>query len=303
MTLPDVTRLDLLRLLVLTITGVALLAIGTIAAGAPALEGQRLGLRGLKRQRALQTIPFWTTLEPLVRWLGARFAGLLSQKQRQELNKKLSLAGDFMGFLPEEVIGFSMLTGVMGSCIGLVLGFVSGMGNMILFAGILAGVAMPSMRISSTAAERMKEVSRRLPYAIDLLSLSMGAGLDFPGAVRQVVDKTGAANDPVVEEFTLILQSLQLGRTRRSALEAFAERVPVDGVIEFVGAMVQAEMRGNPVVEVLRIQAEVARRKRTVRAEESAAKAGMAMIGPLVLVFIAIMILIIAPIVMKVQLS
>jgi tight adherence protein C len=147
----------------------------------------------------------------------------------------------------------------------------------------------------------MKEVSRRLPYAIDLLSLSMGAGLDFPGAVRQVVDKSGTTNDPVVEEFTLILQSLQLGRTRRSALEAFAERVPVEGAVEFVGAMVQAELRGNPVVDVLRIQAEVARRKRTVRAEESAAKAGAAMMGPLVLVFLSIMILIIAPIVMKLQ--
>jgi tight adherence protein C len=131
----------------------------------------------------------------------------------------------------------------------------------------------------------------------------MGAGLDFPGAVRQVVEKSGTADDPVVEEFTLILHNLQLGRTRRSALEGFADRVPVPGVVEFVGAMVQAELRGNPVVEVLRIQAEVARRKRTVRAEEAAAKAGVAMMGPLVLVFLAIMILIVSPIVMKLQMG
>jgi len=70
-----------------------------------------------------------------------------------------------------------------------------------------------------------------------------------------------------------------------------------------VGAVVQAEMRGNPVVEVLRIQAEVSRRKRTVRAEEAASKAGVAMIGPLVLVFVCILMLIVAPIVMKLQAS
>jgi tight adherence protein C len=98
-----------------------------------------------------------------------------------------------------------------------------------------------------------------------------------------------------------MLQSLQLGRTRRQALEEFAARVPINSVIEFVGAVVQAEMRGNPVVEVLRIQAEVSRRQRSVRAEEAASKAGVAMIVPLVLVFVAILILIVAPIVMKLQ--
>jgi tight adherence protein C len=292
-----------MRLLLFVLTGLSLVIIGTIAAGAPPMEAKRLGLRGLKRQRALENIPIWASLEPLVRWLSARFAGLLSGEQRRSLNRKLALAGDFMGFLPEEVVGFSILTSLVGGAVGYFLGLISGMGNLILIVGFMVGAAMPFMRISSTAADRMKFVSRRLPSAIDLLSLSMGAGLDFPGAVRQVVDKTGAADDAVVEEFTLILQSLQLGRTRRAALGAFSERVPVDAVLEFTGAMIQAELRGNPVVEVLRIQAEVARRKRTVRAEESAAKAGAAMMGPLVLVFLAIMILIIAPIIMKIQLS
>ncbi len=147
----------------------------------------------------------------------------------------------------------------------------------------------------------MKDVNRRLPYAIDLLALAMGAGLDFPGAVKQVVEKSGRPDEPVVEEFSLMLQSLQLGSTRRQALEEFAERCPIDAVTEFVGAVVQAELRGNPVVDVLRVQAEVSRRRRSVRAEESATKAGVAMIGPLVLVFIAILILIVAPMVMKLQ--
>ncbi|HWA74339.1 MAG TPA: type II secretion system F family protein [Polyangiaceae bacterium] len=290
-----------LRLLALASTAVALMIIVHVAASAPAGEGKRLGLRGLKRQRALQSTPFWSTLEPIVRWIGARFSGLVSDAWRKDLNQKIALAGDFLGLLPEETIGLSIITGLGGLAIGAMAGYLSGMGNILIVGGTLIGFALPFMRISEAAAERMKNVDRRLPSAIDLLALAMGAGLDFPGSVRQVVEKSGSPEDPVVEEFTLILQSLQLGRTRSQALEEFAARVPVDSVVEFVGAVVQAELRGNPVVDVLRIQAEVSRRKRTVRAEEAAAKAGVAMIGPLVLVFLCILMLIIAPIVMKLQ--
>jgi tight adherence protein C len=292
-----------LRILALLTTAVALFIIVHVAASAPGGDGKRLGLRGLKRQRALQTAPFWTTLEPIVRWIGARCSGLISEESRKGMNQKISLAGDFLGLLPEEVVGLSVITAIGGLGVGALAGSLSGMGNILVIGGLLLGAAMPSMRISEAAAERMKRVDRRLPSAIDLLALAMGAGLDFPGSVRQVVEKSGAPDDPVVEEFTLILQSLQLGRTRSQALQEFAARVPADAVVEFVGAVVQAEMRGNPVVEVLRIQAEVSRRKRTVRAEEAAAKAGVAMIGPLVLVFVCILMLIVAPIVMKLQAS
>jgi tight adherence protein C len=274
-----------------------------VGAATPSPEAKRLGLRGLKRQRALENVPMWSILEPVVRWLGARVSGLVTKETREKLNQKIALAGDFLGLLPEEVVGFSILTSIGGLAFGYVLGWLSGMGDLVVTAGVLGGAALPYMRLSSTAADRLKEVNRRLPYAIDLLALAMGAGLDFPGSVRQVVEKSGSPSDPVVEEFTLILQALQLGRTRRMALEAFAERCPADSVVEFVGALIQADLRGNPVAEALRIQAEVARRKRSVNAEEAAARAGVAMMGPLVLVFLCILILIVAPIVMRIQQS
>src|SRR5690606_37947618 len=159
MNLPTLERLELLKLLTFVVSGLALLVIGAVAAAAPAVEAKRLGLRGLKRQRALQEIPFWATLEPFVRWLSARFGGLLSKEKREALNRKLALAGDFMGLIPEEIVGFSILTGLLGTAVGYVLGIASGLGNLVLFAGTLAGAALPNMRISSTASERMKEVS------------------------------------------------------------------------------------------------------------------------------------------------
>lgn len=215
----------------------------------------------------------------------------------------MALAGDALGLLPEELLALSGLAGATGLLVGVVLGHTSQLGNSIAVAGLLAGSALPQLRIGRAAAQRQKDVNRRLPQAIDLLALSLGAGSDFPGAVRQVLEKSANPSDPLVEELTLLLQSLQLGRTRRQALEELAERVPSDAVVEFVGAVVQAELRGSPVVDVLRIQAEVSRRKRTVRAEELAAKAGVAMMGPLVLVFLAILLVIVAPMVLRLQSS
>ncbi len=279
---------------------IGLFVLTYVAAVSPTGQAKRLGLRGLNRKRALEKVPLWSQTEPVVRWLGARFAGLMSAERRAKLDKQIELAGDFMGLLPEEVLGFSIVSGVAGLVAGIVFGWASGMGNILMIAGLALGAALPTLRISSAATERMRSVSKRLPYAIDLLALAMGAGLDFPGAVRQVVEKSSSA-DAVVEEFTLILQGLQLGRTRRQALEDFASRVPANAVIEFVGSVVQAELRGNPVVETLKIQAEVSRRRRSVAAEEAASKAGVKMVLPLVLVFVAILILIVAPMAMQLQ--
>jgi tight adherence protein C len=297
------TRTLVLKVLACACVSVALFFLVYAAAEAPLGDGKRMGLRGLKRQRALSTNDMWQGLEPVVRWLGYRLNGLLGQEQRDSLNRQIGVAGDFLGLLPEELVGLSVVSGVIGIVAGAVLGALSGMGGILVLACGAFGVVAPFMTISSTAADRFKAVNRRLPYAIDLLALAMGAGLDFPGAVRQVVEKSGAPDDPLVEEFTLMLQSLQLGRTRRQALEDFADRVPADAVKEFVGAVVQAELRGNPVANVLRIQAEVSRNRRSVRAEEAAAKAGVAMVAPLMLVFLCILILIVAPMIMKLQQS
>jgi tight adherence protein C len=295
----NIARLLLLKLLLISAFFFAVFVLVYAAAAAPTLEGRRLGLRGLKRKRAIQNVPMWATAEPVVRWLGARVSGLVSPDARIKMDRQIALAGDYMGLLPEEAVGFSVVSAIAGVLAGMLFGWLTGMGSVLIIAGAGMGALMPYMQITSTATDRMKNVNRRLPYAIDLLALAMGAGLDFPGAVKQVIDKSGDPEQPVVEEFTLILQSLQLGRTRTQALEEFAARVPTDSVVEFVGSVVQAETRGNPVVDVLRIQAEVSRRKRSVRAEEAASKAGVAMVGPLVLVFIAILLLIVSPIAMK----
>ncbi|HEY5956480.1 MAG TPA: type II secretion system F family protein, partial [Polyangiaceae bacterium] len=103
----------------------------------------------------------------------------------------------------------------------------------------------------------------------------------------------------LVEELCLILQSLRLGRTRRQALEEFAHRVPCRAIVEFTGAVVQAELRGTPLASVLMLQAETARFQRTVHAEEAASKAGVKLLIPLALIFLCTLLMIVAPMVIR----
>jgi tight adherence protein C len=269
-------------------------------ASAPTRVASRLGLRGLKRQRALQSNDGWAAIEPLVRWLGVRVSGIPSDEQRAALDKQISLAGDFLGLTAEEYLALYILSSVGGGAAGLVAGYFLDMAVLLGIVGLVIGAVAPYMVVSGEAQERIKNISRGLPYVIDLMALAMGAGLDFPGAVRQVVDKSSNPDDPLVEEFTLILQTLNLGRTRKDALIMFAERAPAASVSEFVNALVQAEERGNPVAEVLLIQAGTSRTRRSVRAEELAAKAGVKMTGPLMLIFLAVLALIVAPAMMNI---
>jgi len=292
---------EVFRLAGLAVFGGAVFAIIYIIASAPSRTASRLGLRGLKRQRALAENETWAMVEPLVRWLGVRVSGLPSEDQYKTLDEQIALAGDFMGLTSDEFLALMVLGGIGGAIAGAFLGWLYQMGALVVLIITPVGVSLPYMQISGIAQDRLKMISRGLPYVVDLMALCMGAGLDFPGTIRQVVDKSSNPNDPIVEEFTLISQSLQLGRSRREVLLEFASRAPVEAVKEFTGALIQAEERGNPVADVLQIQASASRMRRSVRAEENAAKAGVQMVGPLMLVFGTVMCLVGGPMFLSMQ--
>ena len=291
-------RAEVWKMLFLGAIGVSIFLLVYAMASAPTRIASRLGLRGLKRQRALSAPGMWPSVEPLVRWLGVRVSGLLPDDYRNRLDEQITQAGDLLGLTVDEYLALCVLSflGCLGAGFG--LGAILDNYTIPLLCGPV-GAVLPYMQISGYAQDRLKNVSRGLPYVIDLMALAMGAGLDFPGAVRQCVEKSSNPDDPIVEEFTLILQTLNLGQTRKEALQEFARRCPVEAVKEFVGALVQAEERGNPVADVLQIQATSSRTRRSVRAEELAAKAGVAMTGPLVLIFACVMMLIMGPMAMK----
>jgi tight adherence protein C len=296
----------MMYLLILRSMGILFVAGGAsvvtyFVASAPSRTASRLGLRGLRRQRALRENQTWAQFEPLVRWVGVRVNGILTDEQYASLDRQLLLAGDYLGLVPEEYLAMSLMAGGMGGVVGVVAGISLGFGAVLALLLGPIGASLPYMAVSEAHEERMKQINRGLPYVIDLMALAMSAGQDFPGAVRQVVDKSSDPDDALVAEFGVILQELQLGMTRKQALEGFGRRAPSEAVAEFVGSVVQAEERGNPVAAVLQIQASVSRIRRTVRAEEGAAKAGVAMVGPLMLVFLTIMILVMGPMLLKIS--
>ena len=178
---------------------------------------------------------------------------------------------------------------------GLALDTYAEIGGIFVLMLAALGMLLPHLQVSGEIERRFKQVNRGLPFAIDLVALTMSAGLDFPGALRQVTEKTSDKADALYEEMQRILQELELGRTRKQALLAFADRCPTEAVRDFTSAVVQAEEKGNPLADVLQIQATMLRMRRSVAAEESAARAGVLMMGPLLLIFGTIMLIILGP--------
>lgn len=268
-------------------------------ASAPSRPANRFGVRGLKRQRALRESPF-AMIEPLVRWLGARVSGLIPDRYYESLDRQIVLAGEYLGLTPEEYVASTILGGLIGMSLGGAYMMTGGTPAGV-FVFMASGALATYIFVGRETERRARDIGRGLPYVIDLLALSMSAGLDFPGAVRQVVLRSTDRVDRLTEELERILQELSLGHTRRVALENFGDRAGGVAATEFVASVVQSEARGNPLAETLAIQAQVSRQRRSMRAEENTARSATMIYLPLALLMVSILILIGGPLVLKMQ--
>jgi tight adherence protein C len=288
--------LQILRIAAPVCVALSVAALLFVVMLAPSRSSVQFGTRGLVRTRSLQRVPWWRHGEPLVRWLGFQLEPLLGVRLRERLDRELVIAGDAFGLLPEEFVAATVLLAVGSSGMGMLMAWVYDTEPALYgLLGLLIGGLLPWLALTSRQDERRKSVHDGLPCVIDLLSLALSAGIDFPGAIRQVVSKTSNPNDPLIEELNVILHELSVGKTRKDALQGLASRVPIETVRDFVAAVVQAEERGTPLEEVLRIQAHVSRERRSVMAEEAAARAGAKMFGPIILIFLVVMMLVLVP--------
>jgi tight adherence protein C len=269
-------------------------AVFVLARNPPAVP-PRLGARGLRRAQALAEGGLFPLVEPPMRVTAGWLSHLPLAERRSSIDEQLVHAGDWLGLTADEYLALTLLSGVFFAVLGLSIITLLELPPVFAFFFAGLGLVLPYMRLTGEIARRFKEVNRSLPAAIDLAALCMNAGLDFPGSLRQFVDKSPSKEDTLVVEFGRILQELELGRTRRQALENFADRCPTEAVRDFVGAVVQAEEKGNPLAQVLRIQAGMLRMRRSIMAEENAARAAVMMMGPLMLIFCAIIIILLGP--------
>jgi tight adherence protein C len=162
------------------------------------------------------------------------------------------------------------------------------------------GYLLPSMALGRLAKKRQHRIRLGLPDALDLLVVSVEAGLGLDQAMQRVGAELDFAHPDLSEELRLINLELRAGKGRVDALRNFAERTGVDDIVSLVAMLVQTDKFGTSVAQSLRVHSDTVRTKRRQRAEEAAAKTGVKMVFPLVFcIFPAIWVVTIGPAVIK----
>lgn len=205
--------------------------------------------------------------------LGERY---VPERYRRWLVRQWSEAGAPAAWHPERVL---LAQGGL-AVLGLLAGAVMGRAPLLAIAGAAAGAAWPVLRLRERVRARGDALVRTLPAVLDLLALSVEAGLDFGSSLSRVVAGTRAG--PLRDDLARVVGALRLGRTREEALGEWAARVGRPEVVTLVTALVQASRMGTGLGRVLRHHAQRLRQERTQRAERRAAEAPVKLLFPLV---------------------
>lgn len=164
---------------------------------------------------------------------------------------------------------------------------------------LVFGAFMPNTWLDQKIKKRQKNVQNALPDALDLMTVSVEAGLAFDSALQKVADKW---ENELSEAFERVTQEMRLGRSRRESMRDMSERIDVDDMTAFVAAVLQADQLGVSMSKVLRIQSEQMRIRRRQRAEEQAKKAPIKMLFPMVfLIFPALFVVLLGPAVIQIK--
>ena len=241
-------------------------------------------------------------LRPLAASLGEMIAGLVPRRRADQLRHRLLVAGVSAKVGPEE---FVVMQGVGlggGVLLGLLIGKMSGYTGfgLLRLAVILAamGVFGPVAWLRRKQDERQASIKRDLPDVLDLLAISVEAGVGFEGAVEVV---TRHFDSPLATEFARTLQEMELGLPRREALQNLKRRTEVPELSNFVLVLVQADALGMPIGRVLRTQAHEMRLKRRQWAREKAARLPVKILVPLTIFILpALFVVILGPAAMSI---
>ncbi|OGQ89049.1 MAG: hypothetical protein A2289_18605 [Deltaproteobacteria bacterium RIFOXYA12_FULL_58_15] len=215
----------------------------------------------------------------------------------KDLRRQIVMAGGIEGMTPAEVmlLAFVSLSLALASSILIVTLTGWSFWWVMLFA--VGGTLFPFVWLRDQVKKRHLEILTDLPFHLDLLTLSVEAGLDFGAAVARMVDK--GKPGPMREEFQSFLGELRMGKTRAEALSAMSERVGLPALSTFLGALIQADRLGSGLGKTLRLQSEQLRNQRFQRAEKAAGEAPVKMLGPLIFIFATTWVILAAPLVFE----
>ncbi len=226
-------------------------------------------------------------MQPMVKSLGATLVRLTPKAQLDRLSQKLSAAGDPLTTAQYFILRLGLtLTGLLPVVLG---------GRFILLGLCAAylGYRLPNAWLDRLEKNRKKLFAKLLPDALDLLSVSVEAGMGFDQALARLAERS---RSPVREEFIRVLSEMRFGRSRTDALEDLAGRMDIPELRQFVASVVQAESLGVSLSRPLRVQADALRVKRRQKAEEAALKTPIKLLFPLVfLIFPALFVVLLGP--------
>jgi tight adherence protein C len=214
----------------------------------------------------------------------------------ESVGLRLLAAGMGRTITPTTFLATKAAFGAVGGLFGFIIGAGSwgplgaiGFG----FAMAAGGFVLPGVLVSSRAKRRREEILAQLPDSLDLLAVSVEAGLGFDGAVSKLTEHMEGA---LAEEFALTLGEMRIGESRQDALKKLAERAATPEVATFTRAIVQADQLGISLGRILRVQSTDTRLKRQAAAEEKAMKAPIKMLFPTVaFIFPAMFVVILGP--------
>lgn len=233
-------------------------------------------------------------LDPLherAQGLGRRITGA---DQAERIRQHLDRAGNPRGWTVDRVSSGKVLGTIAGVLVAAYFALVGGLSwpvSLLLVTGLgVLGFFAPNIYLYNTALKRDQLILRELPDALDLMTISVEAGLGFDAALQQVARNT---EGPLAGELQRVLQEMQIGRGRSEALRSLGERTKVPHLKAFVSAMVQADAVGIPVAQVLRVQSTEMRTKRRQRAEEKAAQVPVKIMVPVILFILPCLLIIV----------
>lgn len=231
-----------------------------------------------------------------IRKMGAMNRKLMWPAYEAKRRRDLIKAGEPHGYKPEDIMALQEIGFVIGTLFGLiVVNFLKENLILSLLGGLLGGY-YPILWVRDQVKKRHHLISRALPYNLDLLTLSVEAGLDFTAALAKVVEK--GKGGPLREELQLVLKQLKMGKTREEALKAMIARVDLPALSTFTTALIQADKMGTSLGKVLRIQSTQLRIDRTQKAEKLANEAPVKMLFPLIAcIFPTVFMVLFAPII------
>jgi tight adherence protein C len=235
------------------------------------------------REQQMETDFAGRVMLPLVAGAGRIAKRVLPFETRDKLRKKLLLAGGPVGWDAERLLAFKIIGAIAGFVLSLVISGLLGFSVFLtaVAAGLLtfAGLVLPDSIVNRRVEERQKEILRTLSDTLDLLTISVEAGLSLNAAIAQVVQNVPGV---LSAEFARMLQEIQLGVPRSDSFRHLAERTDVDELNAFALAMIQADVFGVSIANVLRTQAQQLRIKRRQRAEGRAQQTPVKIVFPLI---------------------